>query len=89
MAVVIHLSVDNPFGQRLLQIIDQAIGVGGRLGIGAGQQLVENASGIRGSLRRGMGGLLRSHHAHRRRNSRQSLLDSDTPWPGLITVTPV
>ena len=39
---MIHLGVENPFGQRLLQIVDQAIAVEGRLGIGPSQQLVED-----------------------------------------------
>src|SRR5437763_1822087 len=40
--VMIHLGVENPFGQRFLQVVDQAIGIEGSLGIGAGQQLIEN-----------------------------------------------
>ena len=40
--MMIHLGVQNPFGQRLLQIVEQAIRVEGRLGIGASQQLVED-----------------------------------------------
>ena len=39
---MIHLGVENPLGQRLLQIVEQAIRVEGRLWIGAGQQLVED-----------------------------------------------
>jgi hypothetical protein len=40
-----HLGVQNRFGQRFPQIIDQAIGVEVHIGIGAGQQLVEDGVG--------------------------------------------
>ena len=43
--MMVHLGVENPFGQRLLQIVDQPVGVEDRLGIGAGQQLVEDRIG--------------------------------------------
>jgi hypothetical protein len=38
---MVHLGVQGALGQRLLQIVEQAIGVEGRLGIGTGQQLVQ------------------------------------------------
>jgi hypothetical protein len=41
--MMIHLGVENPFGQGLLQIVDQPVRVEGRLGVGAGQQLVEDS----------------------------------------------
>lgn len=48
--VMVHLGVQGALGQRLLQIVEQAVGVEGRLGIGAGQQLVQefvrNAGGF-------------------------------------------
>ena len=60
--MMIHLGVENPFGQRLLQIVDQPVRVEGRLGIGAGQQLVED--GVRNARffasRHGRAPLLRS-----------------------------
>src|SRR4051794_13763981 len=43
--VVVHLGVQRPFGERLLQLVEQAVRVEGRLRIGAGQQLVENGVG--------------------------------------------
>src|SRR3954454_1055799 len=43
--VVVHLGVQRPFGERLLQLVEQAVRVEGRLRIGAGQQLVENRVG--------------------------------------------
>lgn len=39
--MMIHLGVQRPLGQGLLQIVEQAIGVKGGLGIGAGQKLVQ------------------------------------------------
>jgi len=66
---MIHLGVQNPLGQRLLQIIEQAIRIECALCVGASQKLVRMASGIRGSLRLGMVGLLCSHHAQPARNS--------------------
>ena len=39
--MMVHLGVQRPFGQGLLQIVEQAIGFERRLGIGARQQLVE------------------------------------------------
>jgi len=75
--VVIHRGVENPFGQRLLQIVEQTVGVEGRLGSAPASRWSRTASGIRGSLRRGIGGLLCSHHAHPARNSRQSRLPEE------------
>ena len=43
--MMVHLGVENPFGQGLLQVVDQPVRVEGGLGIGAGQQLIED--GIR------------------------------------------
>jgi len=40
--VMVHLGIENPFGQRLLQFIDQPVRVENRLGVGAGQQLVKD-----------------------------------------------
>src|SRR5436190_12361172 len=42
---MVHLGVQHPFGQGFLQIVEQAIRIESRLGVGAGQQLVEK--GIR------------------------------------------
>jgi tetratricopeptide (TPR) repeat protein len=39
--VMVHLGVEHPFRQGLLQIVDQAIGIEGGLRIGPGQQLVK------------------------------------------------
>jgi hypothetical protein len=39
---MIHLGVQNPLGQRLLQIIEQAVRVECSLRVGTSQQLVEN-----------------------------------------------
>src|SRR3954447_7266502 len=52
--VVVHLGLQGALGERLLQDIEKAIRVKGRLGIGPSQELVQNASGIRGCLRLGM-----------------------------------
>src|SRR4051794_27588613 len=43
--MMVHLGVENPFGQGLLQIVKQPIGRQGSSRIGAGQQLIEH--GIR------------------------------------------
>src|SRR3954465_12010771 len=43
--VMVHLGVENPFGQGLLQIVEQPIGLQRASRIGAGQQLIEH--GIR------------------------------------------
>src|SRR5436309_8347857 len=40
---MVHLGVQHPFGQGFLQIVEQAIRIESRLGVGAGQQLVEKA----------------------------------------------
>jgi hypothetical protein len=40
--VMIHLGIQNPFGQRLLQVVEQAVRLESSLGIGAGQQLVKH-----------------------------------------------
>src|SRR5216684_9251793 len=40
--VVVHLGVQHPLGQRLLQIIKQAVRIESRLRIGASQKLVED-----------------------------------------------
>src|SRR5213078_2878885 len=42
---MVHLGVQHPFGQGFLQIVEQTIRIESRLGVGAGQQLVEK--GIR------------------------------------------
>ena len=39
--VMIHLRVQRPLGKRLLQIVEQSVGIESRLGIGAGQQLIQ------------------------------------------------
>src|SRR4051794_18066170 len=43
--MMIHLGIENPFGQRLLQIVKQPLGLKGGSWVGAGQQLIED--GIR------------------------------------------
>jgi hypothetical protein len=43
--VVVHLGLQGALGERLLQVIEKAIRVKGRLGIGPSQELVQN--GIR------------------------------------------
>jgi hypothetical protein len=43
--MVIHLGIQSALGERLFQIIEKAIRVKGRLGIGPSQELVQN--GIR------------------------------------------
>jgi len=39
--MMIHLSVQGPLGEGLLQIVEQAVGGESSLGVGAGQQLVQ------------------------------------------------
>lgn len=39
--MMIHLGIERPFGQRLLQRIQQATLLKGRSGIAAGQQLIK------------------------------------------------
>jgi hypothetical protein len=57
-----HFAI-HPFHQGLFQIVEQT-GLGKRgLRIGPANSWSSIASGIRGGLRRGMGVLLRSHHA--------------------------
>src|SRR6185437_6671908 len=43
--MMVHLGVENPFGQGLLQVVKQPSGLQGSSRVGAGQQLVEH--GIR------------------------------------------
>jgi hypothetical protein len=43
--MMVHLGVENPLGQRLLQIVEQPVRVENRLRIGASQQLVEDSVG--------------------------------------------
>src|SRR3954466_11021055 len=43
--VMVHLGIQGALGERLLQVIEKAIRVKGRLGIGPSQELVQN--GIR------------------------------------------
>ena len=52
--MVIHLGIQGALGERLLQVIEKAIRVKGRLGIGPSQGWSRMASGIRGCLRLGM-----------------------------------
>ena len=40
--MMVHLGVQRPLGQRLLQLVEQAVRIERRLRIGAGQQLVED-----------------------------------------------
>jgi hypothetical protein len=51
---VVHLGIQGALGERLLQVIEKAIRVKGRLGIGPSQGWSRMASGIRGCLRLGM-----------------------------------
>jgi hypothetical protein len=44
--MMVHLGVEHPFRQGLFQALGQAIGIKGRLWIGAGQQLSRMASEI-------------------------------------------
>jgi hypothetical protein len=43
--VVVHLGVQRPLGQGLLQAVEQAVRIERRLRIGAGQELVEDGVG--------------------------------------------
>src|SRR5215212_5332033 len=43
--MMIHLGVENPFRQRLLQIVDEPIGLQGGLRVDAGQQLIKHGVG--------------------------------------------
>src|SRR5215213_8356561 len=82
--MMIHLCVENPFGQGLLQILKQTVGIKGAFGIGAGQQLIEEGVGDMG--------LFASRH--RRAPLLQScptpheIPDSSDRRPGMIS-TPV
>jgi hypothetical protein len=40
--MLVHLRVQRPLGQRLLQLVQQAVGGKGALGIGPSQQLVKD-----------------------------------------------
>jgi hypothetical protein len=39
---MVHLGVEHPLGQRLLQIVEQAVGIESGLRVGATQKLVED-----------------------------------------------
>jgi hypothetical protein len=55
--VMIHLGVENPFGQGLLQVVDQPIRIESRLGVGYGQQPDRGRRrGLKRSLRTGKSG---------------------------------
>src|SRR5213078_3780403 len=71
---MVHLGVQHPFGQGFLQIVEQTIRIERRLGVGAGQQLVEK--GIRNT------GFFASRHG------RAPLLPS-CPTPHEIPDSPV
>ena len=58
--MVVHLGVQRPLRQRALQLVDQAVPAKGGLRITAGEELVEQSSGIIGALRRAMRGFLPS-----------------------------
>ena len=61
---MIHLGVQRPLGQRLLQPVEQAAGVKRGRRIGARQKLVEQRVGYAGVVSvRASGDLLRSHYA--------------------------
>ncbi len=45
LQVMIQLRLQRTIGQRLLQLVDQAVRIEGRLGVGPDQQLVENRVG--------------------------------------------
>jgi hypothetical protein len=40
---MVHLGVQRPLGQRFLQLVDEAVGVKRRAGVGAVEQLVKLA----------------------------------------------
>jgi hypothetical protein len=42
---VVHLGVQRPLGERLLQLVEQAARIERRLRVGAGQELVEDGIG--------------------------------------------
>jgi hypothetical protein len=58
-----HLGVENPFRQGFLQIIDEPVGLEGGLGIDPASNWSSMASGMWGSLGRGIVRLLCSDHA--------------------------
>ena len=46
--MMVHLGIQRPLGQRLLQLVEQAILGEGGLGISPSQQLIQNVIGYRG-----------------------------------------
>jgi hypothetical protein len=74
---MVHLGIENPFGQGLLQIIKQAIGLQSGSRVGAGQQVIEDGvrkrrqeyEGLCGTARAGSFAPIMPNPA---RNSRQS-----------------
>ncbi len=60
--MLVHLRVQRPLGQRLLQFVDQPIGIEGRLRIGTTNNWSSSASWIRGDLRRAIVILLGIHY---------------------------
>ena len=54
--MMVHLSVQRPFGQHLFQLIQQAALVEGRAGLRAGQQLVQHPAGDPRRFASGHGG---------------------------------
>ena len=52
---MIHLGVQRPLGQRLLQIVEKAVGVKCRLRVRAAKQLVKQRVRYPGALRRAIG----------------------------------
>ena len=71
--MMVHLGVQHPLGQRLLQLVRATRPESNTVfGSAPASNWSSTASGIRGALRRAMRGLLPSHHAARTRNSRQS-----------------
>src|SRR5208337_5650464 len=75
--MMVHLGVQRPLGERLLQLVQQAIRVKGPLRISASQKLVKNSVGYLGFLASGHGSApsfpLCPNHT---RNSGQSQLGS-------------
>jgi hypothetical protein len=51
--MMLHLGVQRPLGQRLLQVIEPAIGIEGRLRVRASQQLIQQRVGNTGCLASG------------------------------------
>jgi hypothetical protein len=54
--VMVQLGIHHPLGQRLLQIVEQAIRIESRLRSSASHSWSRMATGIQGSLRRGIAG---------------------------------